>query len=203
MKEFWNGRYSQRGYAYGISPNEYFKDKIDRLKPVGNLLLPAEGEGRNAVYAAKLGWNVTAFDYSKAGQQKALELARENGVSLTYLVQDAQSVELAPEQFDCLALVYAHIEGETRASLHSRLLTSLKPSGTVIFEAYATEQLHYQQKYNSGGPKEANMLFTLEDIQQEFTGLQMEELQKIEIIAQEGKYHQGPSCVIQFKGVKL
>jgi SAM-dependent methyltransferase len=203
MEDFWNERYAQAGYAYGTNPNHYFQMKLDAIRPAGNLLLPAEGEGRNAVYAGTKGWEVTAFDYSLVGQRKALELAREHGVIITYQVESAQDIALAPEQFDCLALVYAHFEKKTRAMVHSRLLDALKPGGTVIFEAYAREQAHYQQKYSSGGPKEAQMLFTLEDIQQEFAGIQIEELQKTEIIALEGKYHRGPSCVLQFKGTKL
>ena len=203
MEDFWNERYAQAGYAYGTNPNHYFKEKLDAISPEGNLLLPAEGEGRNAVYASTRGWEVTAFDYSLVGQRKALELAREHGVSISYQVESAQNIALAPEQFDCLALIYAHFEKETRAMVHSRLLEALKPGGTVIFEAYARDQIHYQQKYSSGGPKQTKLLFSVEDIHQEFAGIQIDELKKTEIIAQEGKYHRGPSCVIQFTGTKL
>ena len=62
MKEFWNERYSQEAYAYGTEPNAFFKSRIDQLSP-GKLLLPAEGEGRNAVYAATKGFEVSAYDW--------------------------------------------------------------------------------------------------------------------------------------------
>ena len=74
MKEFWEIRYAEKQYAYGENPNVYFKEQLDKLKP-GKILLPAEGEGRNAVYAAKQGWEVMAFDLSSEGKNKAEKLA--------------------------------------------------------------------------------------------------------------------------------
>lgn len=88
MKAFWNQRYDEPEYAYGTQPNLFFKDQLDQLTP-GKLLMPAEGEGRNAVYAAGKGWEVTAFDSSSSGQKKALRLAQEKKVTLNYLVADA------------------------------------------------------------------------------------------------------------------
>lgn len=66
MKDFWNERYSHEKLAYGAEPNEFFRNQLQHLRP-GKLLVPAEGEGRNAVYAAQQGWQVTAFDFSEAG----------------------------------------------------------------------------------------------------------------------------------------
>lgn len=70
MKEFWNGKYSSKEYIYGTEPNEYFKSALEKYRP-GTILLPGDGEGRNAVYAAKKGWQVTAFDFSNAAKEKA------------------------------------------------------------------------------------------------------------------------------------
>jgi len=103
MQEFWNNRYSEEGFAYGAEPNEFLKESLTALKSSGKLLLPAEGEGRNAVYAAQLGWHVTAFDFSSAAQKKALELAGKRGVQLTYLVADVADADLPCEYFDCMA----------------------------------------------------------------------------------------------------
>lgn len=61
MEAFWNNRYKEKEFAYGIAPNQFFKESINKLKIKGTILLPAEGEGRNAVYAAKKGLKVTAF----------------------------------------------------------------------------------------------------------------------------------------------
>lgn len=69
MTEFWNQRYASVDYAYGTSPNLFYREKLEFVSP-GKILFPAEGEGRNAVYAAKSGWNVTAFDLSTEGKKK-------------------------------------------------------------------------------------------------------------------------------------
>lgn len=79
--EFWNKRYETNDTVYGIEPNEYFKSFIDSHKP-GSILLPAEGEGRNAIYAAKRGWKVDAFDFSAVAQQKALLRAKQEKVHI-------------------------------------------------------------------------------------------------------------------------
>ena len=82
---FWNQRYQADDYAYGTSPNVFFKEQLDKL-PAGSILLPADGEGRNGVYAAERGWQVSAFDLSREGKRKAEALAAKRGVSLRYLV---------------------------------------------------------------------------------------------------------------------
>ena len=73
MKEFWNQRYQNEEYVYGKEANVFFSEQLQKLEP-STLLLPAEGEGRNAVFAAKLGWEVTGLDYSEEAKKKALKL---------------------------------------------------------------------------------------------------------------------------------
>ena len=99
MQDMWNQRFSAEEYYYGKAPNPYFKDRIGQLPP-GSILMPAEGEGRNGVYAARLGWNVTAVDFSEAGRKKALELAKENNVTLEYLLGDIAAFDFGKEQYD-------------------------------------------------------------------------------------------------------
>jgi len=78
--DFWNERYAGDEFVYGREPNRFFEQEMKRLKP-GKLLLPCEGEGRNAVWAARHGWEVSAFDQSSVGKQKAELLAREFGAT--------------------------------------------------------------------------------------------------------------------------
>ena len=79
--EFWDMRYGDKDYAYGTEPNVYFKSFIDSNSS-GKMLLPGEGEGRNAVYAAINGWDVYAVDQSQAGMEKAKKLAELNDVTI-------------------------------------------------------------------------------------------------------------------------
>ena len=79
MKEMWNNRYGAEGYAYGTEPNVFFQQALTKYKPSGSMLLPCEGEGRNAVFAASTGLEITAFDLSKEGKNKAEKLAARSG----------------------------------------------------------------------------------------------------------------------------
>ena len=104
----WDSKYASEDYAYGIYPNDFFKYAIDKYKLAGKILLPAEGEGRNAVYAAKNGLEVTAFDSSKEGKRKALKLAEKENVAINYEVGDFFDLNIINQQYDCTALIYAH-----------------------------------------------------------------------------------------------
>ena len=120
----WDTRFGKEEYAYGTRPNEYLKEKLTGLTP-GNILFPAEGEGRNAVYAAKLGWNVSAFDISTEGRKKALKLADQNQVGIDYQIGELQTLGYQEEQFDAIALIYAHFPPHIRKDYHQLLSTYL------------------------------------------------------------------------------
>lgn len=194
--DFWNDRYAQKEFAYGTQPNVFFKEQLDQLE-AGNILLPAEGEGRNAVYAATQGWGVVAFDISKSGQEKAMQLSAMQQVSINYQVTGVLEFT-SQQQFDVIALSYAHFPANIRKQAHQHLLQFLKPSGVVIFEAFAKAQLGKP----SGGPKNVEMLFSIEEIKDEFPQLHFTLLSEEHINLSQGSYHQGKSDVIRFVGIK-
>ncbi|MUU77466.1 class I SAM-dependent methyltransferase [Winogradskyella endarachnes] len=197
MNDFWNERYANEEFAYGTEPNAFFKQQLDKLKP-GKLLLPAEGEGRNAVYAAAQGWEVTAFDMSKKGKEKALKLAKLNDVKITYQVIGAEEFK-TDEEFDVIGLSFVHLPIEIREQAHQHLLQFLKVGGTIIFEGFAKGQLGN----TSGGPKNAAMLFSIEEVKNEFADLDFKILEEKTIELSEGDYHKGKAQVVRFVGVKL
>ena len=92
MKDFWNDRYANKEYAYGVKPNEFFKAELN-LVPKGKLLFAAEGEGRNAVYAAQQGFEVYAIDNSIEAKNKAEKLAANNNVKIDYLVSELENLD--------------------------------------------------------------------------------------------------------------
>jgi hypothetical protein len=104
MKAFWDERYAAKEYAYGTTPNLFFKEKIEKIEKRGLALFPAEGEGRNAVYAAQLGWKVEAFDISDSGQRKALALAKEKEVEIEYSVVSPGIPDLPKSKYDLIVL---------------------------------------------------------------------------------------------------
>ncbi|MGB3776444.1 MAG: class I SAM-dependent methyltransferase [Leeuwenhoekiella sp.] len=194
--DLWNEHYSKEEFRYGKEPNLFFKEQLDKLI-TGNILLPAEGEGRNAVYAASAGWKVMAFDISEKGREKAIRLSKENNVSINYKVIGVLDFQ-SDEHFDAIGLCYAHLPIKIRNKAFNRLIQFLKPQGTVIFEAFAKAQLGKL----SGGPKNETMLFSIEDIKNEFQQLDFIYLREETVELSEGKYHQGEAEVIRFLGTK-
>jgi SAM-dependent methyltransferase len=198
----WNDRYSADEFAYGEEPNNYLKEQLAKLPP-GNILFPAEGEGRNAVYAAKLGWKVAAFDISAEGKKKALQLAAANKVSIDYQVGELDALDYQPGQFDAIALIYAHFPAAIKSSIHRSLDKYLRTGGIIIFEAFSKKHLEYlEANENVGGPKDIDSLFSMEEIRSDFANYDVIELEEKEIELSEGLYHNGKGSVIRFVGKK-
>lgn len=195
--DFWDDRFGQEEFIYGTQPNMFFKEQLDKLQS-GTLLLPAEGEGRNAVYAATKGWTVSAFDISEKGKEKAMLLAKQNHVSIDYKVEGVLDYK-SNSKFDAIGLCYVHFPVNIRKQANQDVLQFLKQGGVVIFEAFAKAQL----KNNSGGPKNEAMLFSIEEIKDEFQQLEFEILKEETIQLSEGNYHKGEAEVIRFIGKKF
>lgn len=192
MKDFWNQRYQREEYVYGEAPNPFFKQWIDTL-PAGRILLPAEGEGRNAVYAARRGWQVDAFDFSEAGREKALALANQYRASINYTITDYNNVSILPETYDAVALIYAHMPSSIRRRIHCACAAALKNGGQLALEAFTKEQL----QRDSGGPKNPDMLYTPDELREDFADLEILRLEQLDIERREGLFHQGPACLVQ------
>jgi 2-polyprenyl-3-methyl-5-hydroxy-6-metoxy-1,4-benzoquinol methylase len=200
--ERWNDRYSNSAFAYGEEPNNFFKEQIEKLNP-RTVLFPAEGEGRNAVYAAKLGWEVAAFDISEEGKNKALKLAEINDVTIDYKVGALETLNYQPEQFDAIALIYAHFPAEIKSQLHRTLETYLRKDGIIIFEAFSKKHLEYLAINDKvGGPKDIESLFSIEEIKADFPNYEIIQLEEKEIELNEGLFHNGKGSVIRFVGKK-
>lgn len=202
MKDFWNERYAKEAFAYGKEPNEYIREKLPLFTP-GKVLFPADGEGRNSVYAAQLGWKVSAFDYSIKGKEKADKLAFSRDVQIDFTVQSFLEEQYAPEEFDMICLTSVHFEPEMKTEMHQRLDSYLKVGGFIILEAFSKEHREIN-KINPevGGPPDASMMYSLEEIQQDFKNYDFIELNKKKVSMKEGYGHIGESSVIQFIGKK-
>jgi SAM-dependent methyltransferase len=196
----WNDRYSADEFAYGEQPNNYLKEQLMQLD-TGTILFPAEGEGRNAVFAAKLGWKVSAFDISIEGKNKALQLAENNNVNIDYQVGELQELDYKAEQFDAIALIYAHFPSAIKSTYHKTLSNYLRKGGLIIFEAFSKKHLDYLAKDEKvGGPKEIDMLFSIEEIRTDFENYEILALEEKEIELNEGLFHNGLGSVIRFVG---
>ncbi|MET3037194.1 class I SAM-dependent methyltransferase [Chryseobacterium sp. NRRL B-14859] len=198
----WNDRYRNEDYAFGKEPNIYFRKELDLLTP-GKILLPAEGEGRNAVYAAKQGWEVTAFDISEEGRNKALKLAAQNNVRIGYHVGELPELDFEEESFDVIGLIYAHFPAEVKSEYHQLLNKLLKKDGIVILEAFGKNHLEYVLRNEKvGGPRDAENLFSVEELKKDFPDYDYRLLREEVIDLNEGNYHIGTGSVIRWTGNK-
>jgi len=195
--EMWDERYANENFVYGIEPNAFFKGELYKLK-VGRLLLPAEGEGRNAVFAASQSWQVSAFDLSGEGRLKAMELASKNQVEIDYEIAGFEDFTFENESFDCIALIYAHVPEEKRKVYHQLMTKYLKPGGVLILEGFSKTQLGKK----SGGPGQIGMLFSKDNLLDDFSELKTIKMQELDVELSEGEFHQGTASVIRYVGRK-
>lgn len=191
MKEAWDKRYSSSEYIYGITPNNFLCEQLKSIKP-GKILFPGDGEGRNSVFAARLGWEVHAFDYSESGKTKSIQLANKNNVSINYQINSAEKFK-TNIKFDIVSIIYLHLPSEERKQFHKRIKTFLSPTGKIILECFSKSQINN----NSGGPKNLDLLYSLEDIKNDFSGYNIELLDEVDAILNEGLLHQGTARVIR------
>lgn len=197
MKEIWEARYAEKEYIYGTKPNNFFKEFIDNNK-AGKILLPAEGEGRNAVYAASKGWDVVAFDQSEQAKVKALQLAKENNTKINYLISDIFDFEYQSESFDAIGFIYLHLPTKLKMLAFRKMFKFLKPNGKVLMEVFHKEQLSNL----SGGPKIEDLLYDLDEIEEIFYPLNFVKAGKFTVSLDEGKLHQGIAEVIRIEAIK-
>ncbi|MEZ4804079.1 MAG: methyltransferase domain-containing protein [Bacteroidia bacterium] len=202
MLEHWNERYKNEEYAYGVEPNAYLKEQLHSIPP-GKILFPAEGEGRNAVYAAELGWDVWAFDQSIEGKHKADKLAMSKNVTIKYQVGEFSELNFEENFFDAIALIYAHFPSNLKSKYNQKLAKYLKVNGVLIFEAFSKTHLEFNLKNPKvGGPKDKEMLYSLDEIKNDFNNFNTTELIETNTNLSEGLYHIGEGSVIRFRGTK-
>lgn len=197
MSQFWNERFNSEEYVYGTEPNRFYREELKKLSP-GKILFPAEGEGRNAVYAATKGWQATAFDSSSVAKTKAEKLARKKNVEIDYSVSDYENISLPKESFNCLVLIFAHMPPPKRKEYHQKMASFLKPGGTLILEGFSKKQI----RNLTGGPRNVDMLFSEEELRNDFNFFSALRISETDVKLDEGTFHQGKASVLRVVGKK-
>ena len=193
MKDFWEQRYAEKGWAYGTEPNVFLTTQVARFKPGMRALVVGDGEGRNGVWLAQQGLDVLSVDYSAAGLRKARELAIANGTRVTTECVDLTQWHWPVAVFDVVVSIYLHFTPDVRTTMHRAMVQALKPGGVLILEAFNKNQLQYK----SGGPPVAAMLYTSDELRADFSGTQIEILEDTIAQLNEGRYHVGPGAVLR------
>ena len=193
----WNQRYNQPDYVYGTQPNDFLSSVAPHI-PKGKVLTLGEGEGRNAVYLASMGYDVTAVDMSDIGLEKARRLAAERSVQITTVTADLAEYQIKPDSWDGIISIFCHVPSAIRIPLHQAVVRGLKPGGILILEAFTPRQLEFK----TGGPTAPDMLMTLAGLRQELAGLRFIQAAEVDREVIEGKFHTGQAAVVQILAVK-
>lgn len=196
MKEFWNERYGGEDYVYGEAPNELLVTFAGRLPP-GPVLLIGEGEGRNAVFLAERGHEVTAVDQSVVGLAKAQALAGRRGVAIRTVEADLADYEPGVG-WSAIVSVWCHLPSVLRRQVHAAIPAALAPGGVFFCVAYTPDQI----ALGTGGPRDPDMLLTAAALEQELPGLSWEVLREEQRAFHEGPHHDGVSAVVVGLGVR-
>lgn len=193
MKAFWDSRYGEPGFAYGMAPNAFLASQRKRLRPDTKALAVADGEGRNGVWLAEQGLEVLSVDASAVGLAKAQALAVDRGVRLRTEQADLTTWSWPKAAFDVVVAIYVHFPPEHRARLHRAMYEALAPGGVLILEAFTPDQLQYK----SGGPPVRDMLYTADMLRQDLSGGEILMIEETLTELDEGRYHRGPAAVVR------
>ena len=191
-KKFWNERYASDEYLYGSDPNSFLVEQADLL--TGPVLSLSEGEGRNAVFLALLGLKVHGVDISEVALTKATALAELNNVEIQTEVADLAIFKPEENFYGSVISISAHLPSSIRANLYPLVEKCLKPGGIITLEAYSESQL----VRNTGGPKDIDMLMTIDKLQCEFPNCEPILVRELEREISEGEGHSGLASVVQF-----
>ena len=189
----WDKRYDTEEYVYGTDPNDFLVSVTDQIPRGGKVLCLGEGEGRNGVYLAGMGFSVTAVDLSSVGLRKAERLALINGVSIRTVVTDLADFQIEEGSWDGIISFFCHMNRDVRARIFSQSAVGLRPGGVFILEAFTPAQL----KYDTGGPRTAELMMTSSGLREELAGLDFLIARELEREVREGVHHKGTAAVVQ------
>src|SRR5215469_1456755 len=188
----WDERYSEADLVYGTKPNAYLEENSRRLKPGTRVLVPADGYGRNGLWLAKQGFQVHTADLSPVGVERARKAAQAAGLSMKIEQADLAAWKWPVADYDGVAAIFLHLPPAAREKVHAGMLRALKPRGILIFEAFSAAQL----KFSTGGPKDVALLYTQEQLRNDFAGTEVLALEEAELYMDEGHKHRGLSAVV-------
>ena len=193
----WNSRYESEEYFYGTSPNDFLRQNFGSI-PRGKVLCLADGEGRNSVFLAQMGYEVSSVDISTVGVEKTRRLAAERGVAVNATVGDLADFDLGQQKWSGIVSIFSHVPRPLRQSLHRRVVDALAPGGVVLLEAYTIRQIGR----GTGGPQVPELLMSEEELRNELSGVRVIYAGEMTRSVVEGTGHTGLASVVQFLGRK-
>ena len=192
-RETWDARFDRDDYIFGTAPNQFLAAQRARLAPGQRALSVADGEGRNSVWLAQQGLVVTAFDIAPRGVAKARALAARAGVTVDFDVASVEEWTWTAEAFDVVAAIFVQFAAPpVRERMFAGMLATLRPGGWLLLQGYSPRQLDYR----TGGPPNADHLYTPQLLRAAFAAHEIVELREHDAALSEGTQHAGMSALI-------
>ncbi len=196
----WNERYSKPGFLFGIDPAQFLSEQQAYLKRGHKALAVADGEGRNSVFMAECGLDVTAMDSSEVGLDKAAGLAAARSACINFVHADIGAWEWEPEAYDLVVAIFIQFaEPDFRAQIFQGLKRTLKKGGVLLLHGYTPKQIEYR----TGGPPYIERMYTKSLLQNAFGDMSILRLEEYERDVQEGCGHSGMSALIDLVAQKI
>jgi len=195
----WEERFNTPDYVFGTEPAQFLRDHRALLTPGRTVLAVADGEGRNSVFMAECGLDVTAVEYAPSAIAKARRLAEQRGVTVDFrqadLLTDDWPDAFATTPFDMVAGIFIQFTGpEDRAAMFEGMARCLRPGGLMLLHGYTPKQLDH----GTGGPPFVENLYTTALLRDHFPDWKVIEAREYERDVQEGRGHSGLSALIDF-----
>lgn len=174
QRDIWNQRYEQRGAVWGSGPNQFVADRLAGVQPCRVLDL-ASGQGRNAIWLAQQGHEVTAVDISDVAAPQGAEAAAAVGVAVDFIAANLETWEPPAESYDLVLLAYFQAPPVIRKAVHEKAARALVPGGRVFVVAHHRDNL----EHGVGGPPMIEVLFDEESIADDFAGFEIIENDRV------------------------
>lgn len=198
QQNFWNAKFSRDGYLYGTNPNQFIKNSYDNFKRSQKVLCLGEGEGRNAIFLAKKGYEVEAIDASDVGLNKLYEQSKLENVKIKTNCMDINNWK--PEKkYGAILFTFMHLKLDELKSLLKKIEDALEDTGFLVVEVFSKNQI----EKNSGGPKDLELLYSVYDFKENIKELRIHKLEEVIVELNEGNGHQGEASVIRLIAQKI
>jgi 2-polyprenyl-3-methyl-5-hydroxy-6-metoxy-1,4-benzoquinol methylase len=192
QQEFWNNKFSKDDFMYGENPNEFIKSSYDNFTKSQKVLCLGEGEGRNAIFLAKKGYEVEAIDASDIGLNKLFEKSKLENVEVKTTCMDINEW-VSEKKYGAILFTFMHLELQDLKILLGKIEKALKEKGFLVVEVFSKNQI----EKCSGGPKDLNLLYSIDDFKENIKELKIHKLEEVITHLDEGRGHQGEASVIR------
>lgn len=191
----WSARYRDAGedYLFGTAPNRFLAEQAERFGAGMTVLSVADGEGRNSVWLAEQGCQVTATEISPVALEKAAKLARGRHVAVDFQRADILNWEWPRDCYDAVVGIFIQFAGpDERPRQLGGMKAAVKPGGLLFLQGYTPKQLEYR----TGGPSAVENLYTEDFLRSFFGDWEIVLLHAHETEIEEGRAHAGKSALI-------